>query len=250
MLVSVSPQDRVPAPAHAARHARASTSPRADAASTDAEQPMTRDAMRALRSALLAAAALAARARRRRARSSSPTRRATRSRSSTATRSRSPAPSRSATGRAASSSAPTASSSTSAPRDDDPIEIIDTETTQSRRHACRPGPTRSSWHLARRQARSTSPTRTTTWSPWSTSTAARCSTEIPVGVEPEGMGVSPDGKMAGQHLRDHQHGAFHRHRRPTRSSTTCWSTSGRASPSSPPTTPRSGSRPRSAARSA
>ena len=26
------------------------------------------------------------------------------------------------------------------------------------------------------------------------------------------MGVSPDGKMRGQHLRDHQHGAFHRHR--------------------------------------
>ena len=35
--------------------------------------------------------------------------------------------------------------------------------------------------------------------------------EVPVGVEPEGMGVSPDGKIAGQHLRDHQHGAPDRH---------------------------------------
>ena len=39
-----------------------------------------------------------------------------------------------------------------------------------------------------------SPTRTTISSPSSTSTAARSSAS-PVGVEPEGMGVSPDGKV-------------------------------------------------------
>ena len=74
--------------------------------------------------------------------------------------------------------------------------------------------------------------------------------EIPVGIEPEGMGISPDGKVRGQHLRDHQHGAFHRHRDATRSSPTCWWTSARASPSSPATASCSTSRPRSAARSA
>ena len=74
--------------------------------------------------------------------------------------------------------------------------------------------------------------------------------EIPVGIEPEGMGISPDGKFAGQHLRDHQHGAFHRHRDAPRSSPTCSSTSARASPSSPGTASSSTSRPRSAARSA
>ena len=36
--------------------------------------------------------------------------------------------------------------------------------------------------------------------------------EIPVGVEPEGMGVSPDGKDHGQHVGDDEHGAFHRYR--------------------------------------
>ena len=58
-----------------------------------------------------------------------------------------------------------------------------------------------------------------------------------------GHGRQPRRQDRGQHLRDHQHGALHRHRRPTRSPTTCWSTSGRASPSSPPTTPRSGCQP-------
>ena len=56
--------------------------------------------------------------------------------------------------------------------------------------------------------------------------------EIPVGVEPEGMGISPDGKTHGQHVGNDEHGPFHRHRRPTRSPTTCWWIRGRASPSS------------------
>ena len=36
--------------------------------------------------------------------------------------------------------------------------------------------------------------------------------EVPVGVEPEGMALSARRPGADQHLRDHQHGAFHRHR--------------------------------------
>ena len=43
-----------------------------------------------------------------------------------------------------------------------------------------------------------------------------------------GHGHQPGRQAAGQHLRDHQHGALHRHRHPRRSSTTCWSTAGRA----------------------
>ena len=33
--------------------------------------------------------------------------------------------------------------------------------------------------------------------------------EIPVGVEPEGMGISPDGKVVINTSGNHQHGAFH-----------------------------------------
>ena len=44
----------------------------------------------------------------------------------------------------------------------------------------------------------------------------------------------------GGDLRDHQHGAFHRHRELSRSPTTCWSGRGRASPSSRPTAAGSG----------
>ena len=65
-----------------------------------------------------------------------------------------------------------------------------------------------------------------------------------------GHGREPRRQDRGQHLRDHQHGAFHRHRELRDRSPTCWSTRGRASPSSPTTAACSTSRPRSAARSA
>ena len=38
--------------------------------------------------------------------------------------------------------------------------------------------------------------------------------EIPVGVEPEGMGDKPRRQVGGRHQRDHQHGPLHRHRDP------------------------------------
>ena len=63
-------------------------------------------------------------------------------------------------------------------------------------------------------------------------------------------GRKPGRQDRGQHVRDHEHGAFHRHRDASRSSRTCWSTAGRASPSSRPTARSSASRPRSAALSA
>ena len=62
-------------------------------------------------------------------------------------------------------------------------------------HAALRAPTRSSACCTPPATRSTSPTRTTTSSPRSTSRARSILAEIPVGIEPEGMGVSPDGKM-------------------------------------------------------
>ena len=74
--------------------------------------------------------------------------------------------------------------------------------------------------------------------------------EVQVGVEPEGMGHQPGRQAPGQHVRDHQHGAFHRHRdaRDRRQR------AGRCAPAlrrvQAATARRSGSRPRSAAPSA
>ena len=78
--------------------------------------------------------------------------------------------------------------------DDDTIQVIDTETLEVV-DSLPSGPDPELFAQAPTARRSTSPTRTTTWSPSSTSRSAARVAEIPVGVEPEGMAISPDGKM-------------------------------------------------------
>ena len=65
-----------------------------------------------------------------------------------------------------------------------------------------------------------------------------------------GHGGEPRRQVGRGHQRDHEHGPLHQHTRPRRSPTTCWSTSARATREwTDDDKPRSGSAPRSAARS-
>ena len=77
---------------------------------------------------------------------------------------------------------------------------------------CPPVPTRNCSRRMPPARSSMSPTRTTTPSPSSISRSATRLGDIQVGVEPEGMTHQPGRQDPDQHLRDHQHGAFHRHR--------------------------------------
>ena len=79
--------------------------------------------------------------------------------------------------------------------DDNTVQVFDTGTMEFVEDAALRPRSRSSSSCTRPATRSTSPTRTTTSSPSSTSQTGTVMAEIPVGVEPEGMGISPDGKM-------------------------------------------------------
>ncbi len=121
------------------------------------------------------------------------TRRTTRSAWSIPPRWRSSRPSTSASGRAASPSRMTASSSISAPATTDTIEVIDTATAPDRRYAALRARTRALRALAGRQdalrrQRGRQPRHR------HRHRRRRASHRDPVGVEPEGMGISPDGK--------------------------------------------------------
>ena len=156
-------------------------------------RPMSRATV--VLAALGAALAVSSAARRRPTRSTSRTRRATRSASSTPKRRPWSPPLRSAGARAASPSARTASRSIVCASDEDRVEVIDTATMKVVR-TLQSGPGSGAVHPAslrqsalRRQRgrraghRHRRRRRTRSWP------------QVPVGVEPEGMGISPDGKM-------------------------------------------------------
>ena len=105
------------------------------------------------------------------------------------------APSRSASARAASSSPAIGKFVLVAVGDDDTIQMIDTKTNADRRHACPPVPIPNCSCRMPPARSSTSRTRTTTRSRSSISRSARGSATCQVGVEPEGMAISPDGKI-------------------------------------------------------
>jgi YVTN family beta-propeller protein len=79
--------------------------------------------------------------------------------------------------------------------DSDRVQVMTWPRARSSR-SCPPGPTPSSSPCTPTTAGCTSPTRTMRWSRWSTPSADEVLAQIDVGVEPEGMAVSPDGKWA------------------------------------------------------
>ena len=142
---------------------------------------------------------------------------------------RSSRPSMSASARAASPSRRTASSLLCA-SDDNTIEMIDTATPSNRRHAPlrpRPGtfrapPDGNPLYVANEDDNLVTVVDIRSRRP---STRSRSASSRRAWGSARRQG-------AGEHFGNHQHGAFHRHRPRTRSSTTCWSIRGRASPSS------------------
>ena len=153
-----------------------------------------------------------------------------RSRCSTATRSRSSTPSRGCSARAASPPRPTASTSTSAPRTTTSCGSTTARPTRSCR-ACPRGRTRSSSCCIRRgnplYIANEDDNIVTVVDVDDAAGARRDAGRR----RARGHGGQPRRQDRGQHLRDHQHGAPDRHLDATRSSRTCSSTRGRASPS-------------------